>query len=217
MKKIILIVIAVITYSSIHAQLDNTKWIGTLLGDNPQRVTLDFKKDKLEVYTISDSSLVEAMTCVFKDRTFTLKKIEGQSDCDNIVVGKYEFRMNRDSMFIKVLDDVCQDRSSALDATKWVKFKNHPEVKVDASILKQYVGVYELDAQHQVTITLDNGRLYAESVTNNLPKSPLFPESDSRFFIKIAAVSMDFVKDKNGKVIKFISHEDKDYELKKIK
>ena len=217
MKKIILIVTLIIAYSSIQAQLSNTKWVGTIFGDNPRRVFLDFKKDKVDLITVSDDALVESMTCVFKDKTFIVKKIDGQSDCDNMSVGKYEFKLKNDSLFITLLDDICEDRSSALNATKWAKWKDHPEVKVDESILKQYVGVYELNTQHQVSILLENGKLYAESVTNNLPKSPLSPESNTRFFIKIAAVSIDFVKDKNGRVVKFISHEDKDYELKKIK
>lgn len=217
MKKIILFLVVMVAYSSIHAQPANTKWVGTILGDNPRKAYLDFKKDKLDLIAVFDNSLIESMTCIFKDKTFAIKKIEGQSDCDDVVVGNYEFKIKNDSMFISKLDDMCDDRSSALNNTKWIKWKEHPEVSVDESILKQYVGVYELDAQHQVTILFENGKLYAESVTNQLPKSPLSPESKTRFFIKVAAVSIDFVKDKNGNVIKFISHEDKDYELKKIK
>jgi hypothetical protein len=33
----------------------------------------------------------------------------------------------------------------------------------------------------------------------------------------LAGVEFDFVKDANGKVIKFISHEEEDHDVKKIK
>jgi hypothetical protein len=51
----------------------------------------------------------------------------------------------------------------------------------------------------------------------DLPKGPLMSESDTRFFIKVAGVEIDFVKDSSGKTVSLISHELQDYELKKIK
>ena len=134
-----------------------------------------------------------------------------------MVIGKYEFTQRKDSLFVKLISDLCDDRSSAFNETKWTKWKDYPEAKVDESILKQYVGVYELDASHQVTVGFENGRLYLESATNNLPKSTIYAISKTKFFVKVAATELDFVKDSNGKVIKFITHEEKDYELKKIK
>ena len=113
--------------------------------------------------------------------------------------------------------DNCNDRSSVLDGTEWKAWKEYIPAKVADAILKQYVGVYQLDAAHPITLTLDNNILYAEGPNNNLPKSPLTPVSETKFFLRIAGVEWDFIKDSNGKVIKLISHEEKDYELKKIK
>jgi hypothetical protein len=217
MKKVILIILVTITSTSIFAQLKNTRWKGTIKGDNPRNVILDFKKDTAILYTISDSTIVERMTYTMNENSFTVKKIDGQSDCDNTTPGKYSFVIKNNNMLIKLINDACYDRSSALDTTKWTKWKNHPEVKVSENILKQYVGVYELDAQHPINITLENGRLNIEGPNNNLPKSPLISESNTKFFLKLAGVEFDFVKDANGKVVKMISHEEKDYELKKIK
>ncbi|MBS1597049.1 MAG: DUF3471 domain-containing protein [Bacteroidetes bacterium] len=217
MKKIIFSVTAVLMFSFAHAQLSNSKWKGKLLGDNPRNVFLDFKKDKLDVIAIYDSSLVESMSLIVEENTFSVKKIEGQSDCDNMSVGKYAFSLQKDVLMIKKLSDDCGDRSSAIDGTKWKRWKDPRIVKVDESILKKYVGVYELDAQHQLSVTLEKDQLFVESATNNIPKTPIYPESATKFYVKIAAVEMDFVKDNNGKVIKLISHEEKDYSLKKIK
>ena len=217
MKKIILISAAVLAYASIHAQLTNTRWKGLLKGDNPRNAILDFRKDAFNVYTVADSEMVERMTYTISDNTITLKKIDGQSDCDNTVPGKYKFEMKEGKLNIKLAADECSDRSSAFDATVWMKWKDHPEVNVAKSILKQYVGVYELDAAHHIYVTFENGRLYIEGPDNKLPKVPLISESNTKFFVKIAGVEMDFVKDANGKVVEFISHEEKDYSLKKIK
>lgn len=79
------------------------------------------------------------------------------------------------------------------------------------------MGVFALDEGHPITISLNQGVLYAEGPNNGLPKSPFTTETQTKFFLRIAGVKMDFVKDANGKVVKLISHEAKDQELKKIK
>src|ERR1700760_974870 len=122
MRKIIFLSALIVFSGSLLAQLKNTRWKGTIKGDNPRNVILDFKKDSVSVYTISDSEIVETMTYVKDDTSFTLKKIEGQSDCDNSNTGKYKFRMRKDSMFVTIISDPCNDRSSALDQTKWIKW-----------------------------------------------------------------------------------------------
>jgi len=42
--------------------------------------------------------------------------------------------------------------------------------------------------------------LYMEGQNNNLPVSPLMAVSKTKFFLKVAGVEMDFVKDVNGKL-----------------
>jgi len=84
-------------------------------------------------------------------------------------------------------------------------------------LLKQYAGVYGLDPAHPITISLEQGILYAEGPNNGLPKSPFSAITESKFLLRVAGVEMDFIKDEKGNVIKIISHEDKDYELKRMK
>lgn len=103
------------------AQLSNSRWKGTLRGDNPQNVILDFRKDTAIVYTVSDSSHVETMIYSVKDMVLTLHKIDGISDCDNSTPGKYRIGIGKDTLYLKLLDDPCSDRSSAIDAVKWTK------------------------------------------------------------------------------------------------
>ena len=217
MKKWMLLFTVTITSSLAMAQLAGTKWKGTIKGDNPRNVFLDFKNNTCSLITISDSSLVESMLYSVESKNLSFTKIEGQSDCDNTTIGKYSFMMKKDSMFMKKVSDACDDRSSALDNVKWVKWIGQPRVKVDPSILSKYTGTYESTTQKQINILLDKGELYMESASIGLPKSILIPESKTIFLLKIAGVRVEFASDNTGKVIKMISHEDTDAELKKIK
>ncbi|MFI5153813.1 MAG: DUF3471 domain-containing protein [Chitinophagales bacterium] len=202
---------------SAKAQLSNTKWKATLNIDGPKNVIFDFKKDTLSVYAISDSSLIETMLFTDKDHMLTMQKISGQSDCDNATIGKYRYSPGHDTTRISMISDDCLDRSSVLNGSKWFIWKNHVAVKVDPSILKKYVGVYQLDADHELIISFENGELMVEGPKVDLPKLPLIPESKTRFFLKVAGVELDFIQDSSGKTIEMISHEEKDVHLKKIK
>jgi hypothetical protein len=122
MKKTLFTLIFLMTSGFLFAQLANTRWKGTLKGDNPQEVIFDFRKDTAIVYTVPDSSHVESMTYTLKDMVLTLKKIDGISDCD-ATPGKYKLTMASDNFSFKLLEDVCNDRSSAIDAITLVKWK----------------------------------------------------------------------------------------------
>jgi hypothetical protein len=215
-KKYYLFILAIFTATA-FAQLENTQWKTKVTIDGPVNVIFDFKKDTVSLYNLADSASIEVMSYTATDTSFTLLKIDGQSDCDLSTPGKYNFRIKNDSLFMKTISDNCDDRSSVINNTRWKKWKEHTGVKVDDDILKQYAGVYELDEAHPITIIFENGHLYAEGPNNGLPKSVLTAEGNNRFYLRIADVAFDFVRDTNGTVIKLISHEEKDYELKKVK
>ncbi|HWB28447.1 MAG TPA: DUF3471 domain-containing protein [Chitinophagaceae bacterium] len=216
MKQLLAWLLLLIPAITLHAQLANTQWKSTVIIGNPVGVILDFKKDSCSLYTVGDSTIIEIMTYKATDTVLTVVKVEGQSDCDITTPGKYRYNIQNNLLTLQLLADDCEDRSTVIADTKWKPWIIPPEVKVSEAILRQYVGTYEMDSTHPIYITLDNGRLYAEGPNNQLPKSPLTAESNTRFFLRIAGVSFDFVKDAGGKVVSFISHEDKDYELKKV-
>ncbi len=217
MKKTYLLLLSILLPAIMFAQLANTRWKATLIIDGPLNTIFDFRKDTCSIYTVADSTLIETMTYKQTDTTFTLHKIDGQSDCDKDVLGTYHFQVKNEQLSVQMLADECYDRSSVLQNTEWKKWKEFTEVKINESVLKQYTGLYQLDAAHPIYVTLYCGRLYAEGPNNRLPKSPLAAESETKFFLRIAGVEWDFIKDSNGKVVTLISHEDKDYELRKIK
>ena len=69
-------------------------------------------------------------------------------------------------------------------------------VQVDPSVYDGYAGVYEL-GQDVLTVTREGDHLMAE-ITGE-PKTELFPESDSRFFLKVADVQLEFQRGPDGK------------------
>ena len=125
MKKVIFFVVATLSISFAFCQLKNTKWSGSLKGDNPRGAILDFGKDTLTVYSSTGSELIETMTYTTSGQTVTLIKINGQSDCDEATPGTYQFSIKNDKVVFKLASDACTDRSSALDATEWTKTKAH--------------------------------------------------------------------------------------------
>lgn len=201
-KKAPVLIFICLSAFSVHAQLAGTKWNTHINAGDIINTILDFKKDTCELYTVADSTMIETMTYSIKDSILTLHKVEGQSDCDAGTPATYKFRLNNNALSLIMVSDDCSDRSSAIDNTKWVPWTVPAEVKLDDAVLQQYVGTYQLDAAHPIMVTLDNHILYVEGPNNNLPKSPLTPVSNSRFFIRIAGVYWDFVKDAQGKVIK---------------
>lgn len=217
MKKTIILLLAAVISGTGFSQLKNSMWKGTVKGDNPRNVILDFRKDTVLLYTVSDSEMVERMTYTSTGSTFTVIKIDGQSDCDHGSPDAYNYKMQNGKMLVTLSKDQCADRYTALDSTKWSKWKDHLIVQVSETILKEYTGVYAFNPQHQLSVSMEKGVLYIEGPNNNLPKSPLSPESKTRFFLKIAGVELDFVKDASGKVVKLISHEEEDHDLEKIR
>jgi hypothetical protein len=218
MKKIITLVLILFTAINTHAQLANTKWKGTLKIEEDVPALFDFGNDTLKIARFANNAPIENMVYTIADSTLTLKKTAGQSDCDNDVIGKYKFWANGDKLSLKLITDACEDRSSVLDNTTYAKFTWPAEVKVDETILKQYPGDYAMDEQHKITISLENGKLMADSKTNLDAKTTLYALSETKFSFHIGEITLEFIKEAGDKVSKFVVQQDgKDYDWKKIK
>lgn len=74
-----------------------------------------------------------------------------------------------------------------------------PEVKEysgDISILKTFVGGYELRPGYIITITSENNKLFAEG--HEVPKSQLIRKSESEFLLPLMRASLTFAGDNEG-------------------
>ncbi len=79
-------------------------------------------------------------------------------------------------------------------------------VAVDPAIYDGYAGEYELFPGLKITITREETKLIAE-VTGQ-PKVELFPESQTKFFIKVVNAQIEFVVDAAGKATSLILYQD---------
>ena len=78
-------------------------------------------------------------------------------------------------------------------------------ITLPAATLKQYVGTYELAPGVDVDMTLEGDQLMTQ-ITGQ-PKFPLFPETETRLFLKVVDAEIDFVKDVSGKVTHLVLHQ----------
>jgi len=88
------------------------------------------------------------------------------------------------------------------------------EVKVDPKIYDAYVGRYELAPSVILTITKDGNRLMAQ--VSGQSSFELFPESETKFFLKVVDAKISFIKDATGKVNQLILHQGGDNPAKRI-
>ena len=79
------------------------------------------------------------------------------------------------------------------------------ETKVDQKILARYVGTYQLAPGANMLITIDGDQLSEKLGSQNT--YPIFPESESIFFLKVVEAEIEFLKDANGAVTSLVLHQ----------
>ena len=121
MKTMIFIMLVTCTSVSANAQAQHFKWKGTLHLDSPTDMFFDFRNDTCEAIKVQDNESVETMIFSMTDTLLTLKKIDGQSNCDDAAIGKYKLEKKDNGILITLISDDCTDRSDALDNTIWTK------------------------------------------------------------------------------------------------
>jgi CubicO group peptidase (beta-lactamase class C family) len=72
------------------------------------------------------------------------------------------------------------------------------EIKLDPALYDQYVGEYELAPGFAIVITKEGGKLMGQATGQ--PKVELYPEAETKFFLKVVDGQVEFVKDEAGKV-----------------
>ncbi len=93
----------------------------------------------------------------------------------------------------------------ASKAIKSILGKQREEVKVKTDLLLDYVGVYELTPSFEMTISIRGGRLQIKAT--NQPASPIFAESENKFFSKVVDAQITFVRGSSGLITHLILHQ----------
>lgn len=79
------------------------------------------------------------------------------------------------------------------------------EAVIDPRVLDRYVGDYELAPDFLITILRKDNRLISRATGQ--PQVELFPESETRFFLKAVDGQVDFVLDAEGRVTGLVVHQ----------
>ena len=79
------------------------------------------------------------------------------------------------------------------------------EITVAESVLRSYVGEYQVTPQLSITITLEDGRLQAQPTGQS--KATMFAEAQDKFFLRVANVQVTFTKAPSGEVTGLILHQ----------
>jgi CubicO group peptidase (beta-lactamase class C family) len=79
------------------------------------------------------------------------------------------------------------------------------EVVVDPGIYDRYRGEYEVTPGFTIVILRRGDKLISQATGQ--PEVELFPESETRFFLKVVDATVDFVKDGTGKVTGLVIHQ----------
>lgn len=88
-------------------------------------------------------------------------------------------------------------------------------IAVPSQVLDKYVGEYQLTQALIITVTNEGGRLMLQ--ISGQPKTELFAESETAFFLKTVDAQITFEKDAAGKVTRLILHQGGSNPAPKIK
>ncbi len=77
--------------------------------------------------------------------------------------------------------------------------------RVDPRLYDAYLGKYELSPTFTITVTRDGNRLLTQAT--NQPQFEVFPESETKFFLRVVDAQITFVKDEKGVVTHLILHQ----------
>ncbi|HKV07716.1 MAG TPA: DUF3471 domain-containing protein [Thermoanaerobaculia bacterium] len=70
-------------------------------------------------------------------------------------------------------------------------------IQVAPDLYDAYVGVYELAPSFHLTLTREGDRLMGQPT--GMPKAELFPESETKFFLKVEDTQVEFQRGPDGK------------------
>lgn len=78
-------------------------------------------------------------------------------------------------------------------------------VEIDPALLENYVGTYELGPEFQITITAEAGQLFVQA--SGQERFPAYPESETRFFLKVVDAQVSFQTSADGKATGLVLHQ----------
>jgi uncharacterized protein YneR len=104
-----------------------------------------------------------------------------------------------------VAGSVSRDLAAILFGEKYQIPAERKVAAINPAVYDAYVGKYQLAPGFVLTVTREGDRLMTQATGQD--KVEVFPEGDTRFFLKVVDAQIDFVRDEKGKVVRLILHQ----------
>ena len=158
----------------------------------------DFSDSSTRIITVQDNHLYSQRSGSSKFKLFPTKK------------GTFSFENSFATIqFNEKGDEITALFSNRIDKTEGIKTNKpipvHNEVQLGLEILERYLGVYEINPGFDITITVEGEKLMSQATGQQ--KFQIFPESQTKFFLKVVDAQIEFIESENGLYESFILYQ----------
>lgn len=158
----------------------------------------DFDDGSTRIITLEDNQLYSQRTGSTKSKIFPVKKNTFLFE-NSFATIQFEEKGNK-------MEAIFTNR---INKTKGVKTDKpipvHNEIHLNPDVLKRYIGVYEINPGFSITITLEDGKLMSQATGQE--KFEIFPESQTKFFLKVVDAQIEFIENGTGNFDSFILYQ----------
>lgn len=95
------------------------------------------------------------------------------------------------------------------------KIAKKVSTNADDKTLQSYTGKYALNSDFILTVTKEGNKLYGQATGQQ--RYLLYPETESKFLLKIADIELEFMKDDTGQVNKLVIYQGGPHEALRVK
>ena len=149
----------------------------------------DFSDSSTRIITVEDNQLFSQRPGSNKFKLFPIKKNTFSFENSFATI-----QFNEDGKEVKA---VFANRINKTEGVKTDKpIPIHNEIQLESEILKRYTGVYEIQPGFDIVITLEGNKLMSQATGQQ--KIQIFPESQTKFFLKVVDAQIEFVENEKG-------------------
>ncbi|MCH8904666.1 MAG: serine hydrolase [Bacteroidetes bacterium] len=158
----------------------------------------DFADSSSRIITIEDNQLYSQRSGSSKIKIYPIKKNTFSYD-NHFATIQFQENGNEIKAFF----------ANRINKTEGVKTDKpipvHNEIQLDLELLERYIGVYEINPGFDITITIEDKKLMSQATGQQ--KFQIFPESQTKFFLKAVDAQIEFIENDNGNFESFILYQ----------
>ena len=158
----------------------------------------DFSDSSTRIITVEDNQLFSQRPGSNKFKLFPIKKNTFSFENSFATI-----HFNEDGKEVKAVFANRINKTEGVKTNKPIPI--HNEIQLESEILKRYTGVYEIQPGFDIVITLEGNKLMSQATGQQ--KIQIFPESQTKFFLKVVDAQIEFVENEKGVFESFILYQ----------